>query len=71
MSINSLNAEDLDQFIGSEQRYRHSLVRSISYLDEARNKMPITAARTGCWMRSHWRRNSTLLLRLNPFKFGS
>jgi hypothetical protein len=36
MSINNLNAEDLDQFIGSEQWYRHSLVRSITYTDGAK-----------------------------------
>jgi len=34
-SIN-LNREDLDQFIGSEQWYRHSLVRSITYTDGAK-----------------------------------
>lgn len=35
MSTNNLHAEDLGQFIGSEQWYRHSLVRSITYTDGA------------------------------------
>src|SRR4029077_1024997 len=37
MPINNLNAEDLGQFIGSEQWYRHSLVRSITYTDGAKH----------------------------------
>ena len=36
MSINNLRAEDLEQFIGSELWYRHSLVRSITYTDGAK-----------------------------------
>jgi hypothetical protein len=36
MPINNLNPEDLGQFIGSEQWYRHSLVRSITYTDGAK-----------------------------------
>ena len=36
MSTNNLHAEDLDQFIGSEQWYRHGLVRSITYTDGAK-----------------------------------
>ena len=36
MPINNLNAEDLDQFTGSEQWYRHSLVRSITFTDGAK-----------------------------------
>ena len=36
MQINNLNAEDLGQFTGSEQWYRHSLVRSITYTDGAK-----------------------------------
>lgn len=36
MPVNNLNAEDLDQFTGSEQWYRHSLVRSITYTDGAK-----------------------------------
>jgi hypothetical protein len=36
MPTNNLHAEDLDQFIGSEQWYRHSLVRSITYTDGAK-----------------------------------
>jgi hypothetical protein len=37
MPINKLNPEDLDQFIGSEHWYRHSLVRSITYTDGAKH----------------------------------
>src|ERR1051326_3451537 len=36
MPINNLNEGDLDQFTGSEQWYRHSLVRSITYTDGAK-----------------------------------
>jgi hypothetical protein len=36
MPINNLNAEDLAQFIGSEQWYRHSPVRSITFTGGAK-----------------------------------
>jgi hypothetical protein len=36
MPVNNLNTEDLNQFIGSEHWYQHSLVRSITYTDGAK-----------------------------------
>lgn len=36
MSIKSLAAEDLGQFIGTENWYQHGLVRSITYTDGAK-----------------------------------
>jgi hypothetical protein len=35
MSIKTLEPEDLDQFIGTENWYQHSRVRSITYTDGA------------------------------------
>jgi hypothetical protein len=52
MPVNNLNAEDLGQFTGSEQWYRHSRFVQ-SHTRMAPNTLPITAERTGCWMRSH------------------
>ena len=36
MSVKTLNAEDLEQFNGSECWYQHGLVRSITYTDGAK-----------------------------------
>lgn len=36
MSIKTLEPEDLDQFIGTENWYQHSLVRSVTYTDGAK-----------------------------------
>jgi len=36
MLLKSLNAEDLDQFIGTEHWYQHALVRSVTYTDGAK-----------------------------------
>lgn len=36
VTTRTLNSDDLDQFIGTEHWYQHSLVRSITYTDGAR-----------------------------------
>lgn len=37
MAANTLKAEDLDNFTGSENWYRHGLVRSITFTDGAKH----------------------------------
>jgi hypothetical protein len=47
MRVNTLKEEDLEGIIGSENWYRHGLVRSITYTDGA-STLPTQAVHTGC-----------------------
>jgi len=46
MTVNTLKKSDLSSFTGTEQWYRHSLMRKVLYT-EVLNMLPILAARTG------------------------